>query len=166
MAKNPRTSAGFGLDPWVGKIPWRRKWQPSPVFWPGEFHGLYSPWGRKESDMTEWLSLSLGCQAPLSMGFPRQEYWSELSFPSPGDLPNPGIEPRTPTLQADSLPAEPQGKPKNIGVGSLSLLQQIFPTPESNWSLLHCLRILYQLSYQGIPGYSSWCHKRVRHHSN
>ena len=48
---------GFNL--WVGKIPWRRKWQPTPVFWPGEFHGLCSPRGRKESDTTEWLSLSL-----------------------------------------------------------------------------------------------------------
>ena len=48
-----------------------------------------------------------------------------------GNLPNPGIKPRSPTLQADSLPAEPQGKPKNTGVGSLSLLQQIFPTQES-----------------------------------
>ena len=50
------------------------------------------------------------------------------TFPSPGDLPNPGIKPRSPALQAGSLPAEPQGKPKNSGVGSLSLLQQIFPT--------------------------------------
>ena len=41
-----------GFDPWVGKIPWRREWLPTPVFWPGEFHGLYSPWGLKESDMT------------------------------------------------------------------------------------------------------------------
>ena len=46
-------------------------------------------------------------QTPLSMGFPRQEYWSGLPFPYPGDLPNPGIEPRSPTLQADSLPGEP-----------------------------------------------------------
>ena len=45
-------------------------------------------------------------QAPLSMGFSRQEYWSELPFPSPGDLSNPGIEPMTPALQADSLPTE------------------------------------------------------------
>ena len=47
------------FDPWVGKISWRRERQPTPVFWPGEFHGLYSPWGRKESDMIEQLSLSL-----------------------------------------------------------------------------------------------------------
>ena len=63
------------------------------------------------------------------------------------DLPNPGIKPRSPALQVDSLPAEPPGKPKNTRVGSLSLLWQIFPTQESNWGLLHCRWILYQLSY-------------------
>ena len=83
------------------------------------------------------------------MEFSRPEYWSGQSFPSPGDLPNPGIEPRTPTLQVASLPAEPQGKPKNTGVGSLSLLQEIFLTQESNRSFLHCWQILYQLSYEG-----------------
>ena len=45
-----------GFNPWFGKIPWRRDRLPTPVFWPGEFHRLYSPWGCKESDMTEWLS--------------------------------------------------------------------------------------------------------------
>ena len=54
---------------------------------------------------------TLACQAPLSMKFSRQEYWSELPFPSPGDLPDPGIEPRAPSLQADSLLSEPPGKP-------------------------------------------------------
>ena len=83
------------------------------------------------------------------MEISRPEYWSEEPFPSPGDLSNLGMEPRPPTLQADSLPAEPPGKPKNTGVGSLSLLQQIFPTQESNRGLLHCRWILYQLSYQG-----------------
>ena len=53
-------------------------------------------------------------QAPPSMGFSRQEYWSGLPFPSPGYLPNPGIEPRSPALQADALPSEPPGKPKGI----------------------------------------------------
>ena len=48
-------------------------------------------------------------QAPPSMRFSRQEYWSGLLFPSPGDLPDPGIDPRSPTLQADSLPSEPSG---------------------------------------------------------
>ena len=59
---------------------------------------------------------------------------------------NPGL-----TLQADSLSAEPQGKPQNTGVDSLSLLQQIFLTQESNQGLLHSRKILYQLSYQGGP---------------
>ena len=59
-----------------------------------------------------------------------------------GNLPSPGIEPRSPTLQVDSLPAEPQGKPKNTGMGSLSLLQRIFLTQESNRGLLHCRRSL------------------------
>ena len=72
-----------------------------------------------------------------------------IAFPFPRDLPNSGFEPRSSTLQVDSLPAEPQGKPKNTGVGILSLLQRIFPTQESNRGLLHCRRILYQLSYEG-----------------
>ena len=54
-------------------------------------------------------------QAPPSMGFSRQEYWSGLPFPSPGDLPYPGIEPGSPTLQADTLTSEPPGKP-NCGI--------------------------------------------------
>ena len=52
-------------------------------------------------------------------GILQPEYWSGYPFPSPGDLPNPGTEARSPTLQADSLPAEPQGKPTNTGVGCL-----------------------------------------------
>ena len=84
----------------------------------------------------------------VCMEFSRPEYWSGQPFPSPRGLPNPGIEPRSPTLQVDSLPAEPQGKPKNTGMGSLSLLQWIFPTQESNQGLLHFRRILYQLNYE------------------
>ena len=57
---------------------------------------------------TPW---TVACQAPLSMRFSRQEYWSELLFPSPGGLPDPGIEPTSPALQADSFPTELQGKP-------------------------------------------------------
>ena len=51
-------------------------------------------------------------QIPLSLEFSRQEYWSGLPFPSPGDFPNPGIKLQSPVLQADSLPSEPPGKPK------------------------------------------------------
>ena len=92
------------------------------------------------------------------MEFSRPEYWTGWPFPSPEDLPNPGIEPRSPALQVDSLPVEPQGKPKNTGVGSLSLLQGIFPTQESNRGILYCRWILYQLRYQGR-------HYRSRHNS-
>ena len=74
---------------------------------------------RKRSEPTcSVVSDSLGTpwtvarQAPVSMGFPRQEYWSELPRPLPGDFPNPGIEPRSSTLQMDSLPSEPPGKPE------------------------------------------------------
>ena len=94
------------------------------------------------------IDCSLPCST-LSMGFPRQEYWSGLPFPSPGDLPKPGIEPGLLALQADSLPSEPPGKLKNIEVGSLPFLQGIFPSQESNQGLLHWRWILYQLSYQG-----------------
>ena len=64
------------------------------------------------------------------MEFSRPEYWSGQLFPSPEDLPNPGIKLRSLSLQVDSLPAEPPGRPKNTGVGGLSLLQGIFPTQE------------------------------------
>ena len=65
--------------------------------------------------------------------------------------PNPGTEYKSPELQVNSLLSEPPEKPMNNGVGSLSLLQGIFPIQESNWGLLHCRQILYQLSYQGSP---------------
>ena len=55
-------------------------------------------------------------RGPLSMGFSRQEYWSGLPFPSPGDLPDPGIEPGSPALQAEALPSKPPEKPQNIYV--------------------------------------------------
>ena len=91
----------------------------------------------------------VACQDLISMEFSRQKYWSGLPFPSPRDLPDSGIEPSSPALQVNSLPSEPPGKPMNTGVGSLSHLQEIFPTQELNQDLLHCRQILYQLSYQG-----------------
>ena len=126
------------FDPWVGKIPWRREWQPIPVFLPGEFHGQkslvdYSTWGLKESDRIEQLTLSLllllllsrfsrvrlfatpwtvAHQALLSMDFSRQDYWSGVPYPSPVELPDQG----------------------------------------SNLGFLHCRQILYCLSHQGSPG--------------
>ena len=88
------------------------------------------------------------------------KYWSHCHVLLQGNLPDPGIEPKSPALQADSLPSESPGNPKNTWVGNLSLLQGIFPTQESNWGLLHCRQILYQLSYQGSPpwarGRANW----------
>ena len=87
------------FDPWVGKVPWRKKWQPTPVFLPGKFHGQkilvrYSPWSHKESDTIEQLSMctkvkvkslsqvllfatpwTVAYQDSPSIGFSRQEYW-------------------------------------------------------------------------------------------
>ena len=90
------------------------------------------------------VKITLSCPTVQFMRFSGPEYWSGQLLPSPVDLPNPEIEPRSPALQEDSLPAEPPGKPKNTGVGSLSLLQWIFLTQELNWGLLHHRRILYQ----------------------
>ena len=82
---------------------------------------------------TPWL---VAHQAPLSMGFSRQEYWSGLPFPSPGDLPNPGTEPGSPALQADSLQSEPPGSPCEV-VGAF--IDFILVT------ILHCMYV-----YQNI----------------
>ena len=60
-------------------------------------------------------------QAPLSMGFSKQECWSGLPFPSAGDLPDPGIEPGSPTLQEDTLPSEPPGKPVLVCIGTCTI---------------------------------------------
>ena len=80
----------------------------------------------------------MDCSLPVS--------W--VSCPPAEDLPDPGVELRSPALQVESSLSEPPGKPMNTGIGSLSLLQGIFPTEESNWGLLHCRWILYQLRYQ------------------
>ena len=77
---------------------------------------------------TPW---TVAYQAHPSMGFSRQNYWSGLPFTSPGDFSHPEIEPGSPTLQADSLPTEPQGKHKNTGVGSILTCTSILEMPTS-----------------------------------
>ena len=128
-----------GLNTWVRKIPWRRKWQPTPVFFPEKSRGQrslvgYSPQGHKESDMTECIHTHTNSLIrPLSkwkkrqpfsciqlfvtpwtispsLEFSRQKYWSGLPFSSPGDLPNPGTQPRSPVLLTNSSLFEPPGK--------------------------------------------------------
>ena len=125
---------------------------------------------------TPWI---IACQAPLSMEFSRQEYWSGLSFPSPARLPDPWIKPTSHALAggffttsatweahsyesksesrsvvSDSLRLHelysPWNSPgQNTGIGSHSLLRGIFPTQGSNLGVPHCRQILYQLSHKG-----------------
>ena len=72
-----------------------------------------------------------------------------VAFPFSRGSSQPRAKSRSPAMQVESLPAEPQGKPKNTRLGSLSLLQQIFPTQKSNWGVPHCRWIVYQLNYEG-----------------
>ena len=85
--------------------------------WCAEVHEVTKSWIQLESEVkslsrfqlfaTAW---TVAYQASLSLGFSKQEYWSGLQFPSPGDLPEPGVEPGSPTLRADALPSEPRGE--------------------------------------------------------
>ena len=141
MVKNSLARHETHFNLWVKKISLRRKWQPTSVFLPGEFHEQrsledYSPWRSKELDTPERLHTFTAdytlCCVVLSrsvmsdslrphglqpttllcpQGFSRQEYWSGLPIPSPGKLPDPGIESGSPALQADSLPADLSRKP-------------------------------------------------------
>ena len=76
---------------------------------------------------TPW---TVALQAPLSMGILQTRILEWVAMPSSRDLPNPGVEPRSPALQANSLPSEPPGKPRNTAVGSLFLLQGLFLTQD------------------------------------
>ena len=89
------------------------------------------------------LARALEC---IAFPFSRGSSWPRSLNPG-----RPGIEPTSPTFQADSLPAKPPGKPNNTGVGCLSLLQGRFPTQEWNQGFLHCRCVLYQVSYQRSP---------------
>ena len=152
----------WGFNPWVRKIPWRRAWQPTPVFLPGDSLGerclgatAHSVSGVRHdgSDFASTRSLNDAGLSKFLHTLPPQgqpsvsagkfylhrrciKLWAfHFHVWLFADLPNPAIEPRSPALQADSLPSEPPGKPKNTGVGSLSLLQGIFPTHESTQGL-------------------------------
>ena len=103
--------------------------------------------------MTPW---TVAHQAPLPTGILQARILEWVAMPSSRDLPNRGIKPRSLALQADSLLTKPPGKPKNTGMGSLSLLQGIFPTQGSNRRLSRCRWVLYQLSHQGSPRILAW----------
>ena len=92
-------------------------------------------WSRVRLFATRWTEAH---QAPLSLGFSRQEYWSGLPFHSPGELPDPGIEPRSPTLQADALTSEPPGTVFNVLGLSFSIFNTLWYSHEqlSNLTVL------------------------------
>ena len=98
---------------------------------------------------TPW---TVACQAPLSMEFSRQDYWSGLLFPSPGDLPHPGMEPGSPALQADSLPTKPLGK-------SLIWVLGIISSFTDHNNLLRWQLVFLPGEFHGqrsLAGYSPW----------
>ena len=103
---------------------------------------------------TPW---TVAYQAPPSMGFSRQEYWGGLPFPSPGDLPNPGIEPGSPALQTDTLLSEPPGKPNQFSsVQSLSRVWCLW-SHESQHARPPCLSPTPGVHPDSRPS-SQWCH--------
>ena len=119
---------------------------------PGEMYWITcSRRPESESEVTQLCPtlcdpMDLAYQAPLSMGFPRLEYWSGLPFSSPGDLPDPGIKPRSPASQADALPSEPPGKPEPTqmptGVGKVMCEgdKQFVSSPADRMSTVESLR--------------------------
>ena len=84
--------------------------------------------------------------APPSMGYSRQEYWSGLPFPSPGDLPDPGIEPRSPALQADTLTSEPPGKPIETIIFALSKLCYFVNSAAMNIEVHVYFQVIFSLN--------------------
>ena len=128
-----------------------------------------------DSFATPW---TVACQAPLSMGFPRQEYWSGLPFPSPGDLPNPGIEPLSPALEGGFFTTEPPGKPaeKLVGFPSCSavkrphanagdLVQSLGQedTLRSKWQPTQVFLPGKSHGQRSLAGYGPWGSQRVRY---
>ena len=130
--------------------------------------------------VTPW---TIAHQAPLSMGFSRQEDWSGFPSPPPGDLPAPGIEPRCPTLQADSLPSEPPGKPEHLSY-SINIKYSVDPKqltnkrwtekPNYSWLVklvylgtsfgyLHFMNMMFHVSglWAHHPFCLAWCHPCV-----
>ena len=97
-------------------------------------HGVWSPFIHVRLFATPW---TVAHQTPLSMGFSRQEYWSGLPYPPPGDLPNPGVKPRSPSLQVDFLPSEPPGNPRVLKNYAKSTLLMPYKWNNKTWMTEH-----------------------------
>ena len=100
--------------------------------------GFVYVWATESESESRWVISDSLRPHGIVHGILQARILEWVAIPVSRDLPYPGIEPRSPTLQVDSLPPESPEKPKNTGVGSPSLLQGIFQTQESNWGLLHC----------------------------
>ena len=151
-----------GFNPWVRKIPWRRKWQPTPVFLPGKSHRkrylvCYSPWSHKDLDMTEPTHTHTHLifktfWNPVSLYLSNHTACVVLSCFSHVD------SLQSQWTAARQAPLSIFSSGKNTGVGCHVLLQGIFPTQGLNPGPPHCRQILYQLSHQESPPYclSEW----------
>ena len=132
----------LGLIPGLGRSPGRRSGNPLQYSclensmdrgaWRAIVHGVTKSWTRLCDGQFHFLKLFVP-PAPLPMGFPRQECWSELPCPPPGDVPHPGIELGVPALQADCLPSEPPGHGILI---PRSGIEPMLPAVKT-WSLNH-----------------------------
>ena len=119
------------------------------------FHKRYKLCQKEETSLTRCMKVKVAqrCSTlwdPMDYivhGILQDRILEQVAFPFSKRLSQPRNQIQVSHIAGDSLPVEPQGKPKNTGVGSLSLLQQIFPTQESNQGLLHYRQILYQLSF-------------------
>ena len=134
------SGAGPWLSPFLSSLtanaPWDSGTSTSRIHWMMKFFQVkvkVKSLSRVQLFATPW---TVAHQAPPSMGFSRQEYWSGLPFPSPGDLPDPGIKPRSPTLQADALTSEPPGKPTFCNKKGLLLLEKASQIYRSNNNFL------------------------------
>ena len=117
---------------------------------------LLSHFSHVQLFVTPW---TVARQVPLSMGFSRQEHWSGLPFPSPGDLPDPGVEPRSPALQTDSLPAEPQRSPQEYY--HWSWFKLISPVLHLlNPKHIHPLEHEWDIAFVVILSVRAWVEKR------
>ena len=122
---------------------------------------LFKSTERKKSEVSQSIQLfmtswTVAYQVPLSMEFSRQEYWSGLPFPSPGESSWPGIEPRSPALQADALPSEPPGKPtdyvSNVKKAKSLSCVQLFATPWTvAYQVLPSMGFSRQECWSGLP---------------
>ena len=146
---------GLGRSPGLGSM----KWQPTLVFLPGKFHWQrslvgYSPWGCRESDMTEWAH-SIYIQWNIIQPSKKKEIaWHAITWINLEDTLLSGSESHSVvsnSLRPHGLYSPWNSPGQNTGVGSLSLLQGIFPTQGLNPCLPHCRQILYQLSHKGNP---------------